>query len=340
MSFSNENNKGTLKIYIKSIIRTTLSERKKVTKTLPQIYYHGTSSKNIQSILSKGMKANPESKVWNSDKDIGSVENRSLESLEGSYWTKNFMTAYSSAGSATTYKSADYRAIVIASISPKETLPDEDNIAYSTETIVLNAIRKAFGGNLSGGALIKLLPSMMKDDLMLDNMVAKVDFSKLAQKEPEFENLKKDLVKAYVERAFSHILQADKYRYFFVNEYHFENSDSTNEDDEKAYQEQKQKYANTSFYEKQYSDILNKIAKSFRATRLSGSSEHNVRYTKDLGYTSRSKILAVITVRSDLYNNVISVAYRNNQFSGEANEVIQQFMNDYRANVGTEYKVE
>ena len=56
-----------------------------------EVYYHGTSSVLAKKILSQGFIPDPKQKTW--DQDTGD-----LESYYGTYFTKNFQTAYSSAG--------------------------------------------------------------------------------------------------------------------------------------------------------------------------------------------------------------------------------------------------
>jgi len=62
----------------------------------PIVMFHGTSDKFLQSILKNGILPEPPQKTWDEDKNISSIS-ASRESLKGSYWTSNLLTATSSA---------------------------------------------------------------------------------------------------------------------------------------------------------------------------------------------------------------------------------------------------
>ena len=85
-----------------------------------ELMWHGTSSKLARKILSSGFVPDPKKKVWSQDKGH-------LESYYGTYFTHNWMTAYSSAGTAYR-KLGGNRVIFGVQIETRTTLPDEDNI--------------------------------------------------------------------------------------------------------------------------------------------------------------------------------------------------------------------
>lgn len=79
-----------------------------------ELYYHGTGGQNLSTILSQGLNSN-HPKAWGEDTE----SDHSRVSFSGTYFTKNFMTAESSAGFSNTKgkrKHGDSRVIVIAQL--------------------------------------------------------------------------------------------------------------------------------------------------------------------------------------------------------------------------------
>ena len=81
-----------------------------------ELFYHGTSIANLKSILSAGL-AGGRRKVWETD-----TTERSRASFSGTYFTKNLMTAISSAGRANDEFTGNYnddRVIVVARLETR-----------------------------------------------------------------------------------------------------------------------------------------------------------------------------------------------------------------------------
>ena len=81
-----------------------------------ELFYHGTSIANLKSILSEGL-AGSHRKVWETDTD-----ERSRASFGGTYFTRNFTTATSSAGRANESFTGNYgddKVIVVARLETR-----------------------------------------------------------------------------------------------------------------------------------------------------------------------------------------------------------------------------
>jgi len=92
------------------------------------IYFHGTSTKFLRSILKQGILPNTEEGVWRNkyeEKDTG-IHNPSKKSLEGSYWTSSVINASSYANNAKR-KLGGNPLFIAATLETKSTLPDEDD---------------------------------------------------------------------------------------------------------------------------------------------------------------------------------------------------------------------
>lgn len=89
-------------------------------------YYHGTSSKYLNNILSQGLIPDSKEKSWDQDNDT-SFYQPDRSSYGGIYVTTNFMKAYSSAG-RTARKNNSNRLIVVLELQSRSLLADEDSV--------------------------------------------------------------------------------------------------------------------------------------------------------------------------------------------------------------------
>lgn len=90
----------------------------------PILMYHGTSSKFLRSILKQGLLPNSKEGRWVEEDKGASELRRSRRSYGGVYFTRNLMTAKSS---ATNFDRRHNPIIVCAMIQPAAAIPDEDN---------------------------------------------------------------------------------------------------------------------------------------------------------------------------------------------------------------------
>lgn len=109
-----------------------------------ELFYHGTSIANLKSILSEGLTSG-HTKVWETDTD-----ERSRASFGGTYFTKNFMTATSSAGRANEAFTGNYgddRVVVVARLETRtpdirideDELPDPGSAIAAALGLIMNA---------------------------------------------------------------------------------------------------------------------------------------------------------------------------------------------------------
>lgn len=123
----------------------------------PEIMYHGTSSANLQSILSNGVIPNPRDKVWGKIDHQLDTHSFSTASLQGSYWTDNLQLALSSAGRAKRVGYEFNKLLVIAQIAKQSAFSDEDNYISDIFRAMADAYRDIFGRSspLTGEATMK-----------------------------------------------------------------------------------------------------------------------------------------------------------------------------------------
>jgi len=107
---------------------SNLFERYTGSKQLRGIWYHGTSTKYLQSILSQGLLPNPPEKSWDVDPDA-SQTTYDRTTYGGIYVTKNLLTAYSAAW-RTARKTNGNRLIVMLDLQSKSLIADEDDITF------------------------------------------------------------------------------------------------------------------------------------------------------------------------------------------------------------------
>jgi hypothetical protein len=98
-----------------------------------ELYYHGTSTVFAKRILSEGFVPNPKRKVWN-------PERGRLASYDGTYFSKNFGTASSSAQNAA-IKFNGRKCVFEVQLETRTGLMDEDNLPS-----MMNALTRASGG--------------------------------------------------------------------------------------------------------------------------------------------------------------------------------------------------
>ena len=101
------------------------------------IMYHGTSGRNLKSILSKGLVPTGVERAWADDPDTSWVQ-PSRVSLGGIYMTHNLMTAISSSFRGTAVQEGEKRVIVVCQIQPRSLLADEDDFTHTVKGLEVN----------------------------------------------------------------------------------------------------------------------------------------------------------------------------------------------------------
>jgi hypothetical protein len=88
-------------------------------------WFHGSSIKNLKSILSQGLLPNVKTKNWNPDRSSGSSVQVSLESYGGTYVTRNLLTAL---GAPEDRRTEGRSVMVCLEMQPNTMFLDEDSI--------------------------------------------------------------------------------------------------------------------------------------------------------------------------------------------------------------------
>ena len=110
------------------------------TKEQRTIYYHGTGSQLLSTILSQGIIPFPKQRSWNSDPDAG-FNRPTRQSIGGTYVTTNLMTAKSSAWRAAKKNNSKFNElIVIMDIHPYSLVGDEDDYIGVSSIAVPNSL--------------------------------------------------------------------------------------------------------------------------------------------------------------------------------------------------------
>lgn len=344
-----------LKSYIKLLVKQELLERKKVPGTRPEIYYHGTSCNNLQGILKNGLLANPENKIWDTDgtNKRSSISRRSLASLEGSYWTKNILTATSHVQDdgfkIINGKKYYCELIVIAQISPKESLPDEDNVVFTIDRVMTEAISDIFGTNLPKDKMIKFLPFILENKQIIDEITNFIIehshefFQDKLTSQPPNKSLIKELIISWMDRIFAHSLKSKDGQKLFLTylEKIFDNM--SQQEAQNLLNQQIKKYENVSQFESNYSSILDKFTRYYKASRLDKTDNlNNIRYPKNLEYNNRSKILAIIEIFETHDISIESygiIRYKDNNQDSMMNQSISKFVSDYKQFINSNFEL-
>lgn len=118
-------------------------------KTEKVIVYHGTSPKNLGSIMSQGLIPDPPKRAWDDDKNT-SFYSSSRKSLDGVYVTQNLLTATSAAGNGKN-NLRDGCLLVVCEIQPKTAFMDEDDLnSFSSVSDSEYVIAALYGAIISG----------------------------------------------------------------------------------------------------------------------------------------------------------------------------------------------
>lgn len=117
-------------------------ERYSGSNNLRRIWYHGTSSVFLKSILKNGLKADTKKKVWDKDED-SSFDSIDKTSYGGIYLTTNLGTASISSFTAKE-KFGGEKIIVITELQTKTLVSDEDDFLSFHKINITNASRFYF----------------------------------------------------------------------------------------------------------------------------------------------------------------------------------------------------
>lgn len=287
-----------------------------------QIMYHGTTDKNLKSILSNGLVPTKE-KVWKDDPEA-SFDSPSRQSYGGTYFTNNLITSISSARNAVSKIGGKNRIIVIAKLQPRTAIPDEDTFSFkvnnavgkaisegkfspSHETVNLNAYINAISDKSYLNYYLKEFTNSLKRSIEYDSdeiWPNVIDEGKL-----------KNLFLAALKRKIAYI-DSSKFSYFDEYEDHL-NSIKKSE------------------AESEFRNALDSVLRMFKKETYKDTGDINktFRIEEPVNYKGKNKIIAIVELQKhdDIdKKDVLKVRY---------GEVPDQFLNDYKTHIG-EYKLE
>lgn len=295
-----------------------------------ELYYHGTSGKNISTILSQGL-ITTAPKAWGTDD-----AERSRVSYGGIYLTKNLMTATSSAGHANQMmlKSRHHpECLVIVQVETKtpHILMDEDALPIPTA-----AINNVFHVNANDWYFFSWAHSDFADmDKVIDYYIDlwsygyKIYPKSQGKSQTEDSNKKyfqylrnyiKDYIVAYCKREMAIALKHDTYK-----RYHYDFPEWSNLTLEQTESEVRNTANSLSQKAHQLTGKLNADSTSYK----------HIRSMESIGYSGKNKIILVIKIedldRKADYYSALTIMYGNNQ------SAIQMLVQDYKSRVGPSF---
>lgn len=109
-------------------------------RTKPILMYHGTASKNLRTILKKGLVPNPKERVWQDDPSAAqSYVTVTRKTVGGTYFSTNISTATSAALTAAQQTKSE-QLVVVAQIQPRSGYADEDDIVSAARRAMKRAM--------------------------------------------------------------------------------------------------------------------------------------------------------------------------------------------------------
>lgn len=190
------------------IVPTGVEARKISSPT--RLYYHGTCSKYLSSILKQGMLPTSKEGVWKKEDPESSFHTPSRQSFEGTYWSSNVITSLRYANDAKR-KFGGNALVVFAQLQPKSTLPDEDDFI----SIIGRALDKVWGKEYSVGSSEHALASVFVSLATKDEHGKKIQdnfrgaiyehLDDLVKETPQLNDALDALLLAEVKRKLSHV---------------------------------------------------------------------------------------------------------------------------------------
>jgi len=298
---------------IEVLVRNELSSiifEKRKRRTKPQIMFHGTTSKFLPKIFQLGMLPNPKAGKWRGNTtgdDEATAQRRSLRSLEGSYWTTNAGTAFTS-GNNTRRKFGGNSIIIVAEIIPQTGKADEDSIEGSVNRAFDTSITPWFGARDRAEAAPALQGILDAADLSGGNTKKEIiktfskqlhNLLKINDKMPIDKKMLGRVFHAYLERMLSHIdIENGQKKWEYLESYRreLENTFSP-EEAKKKMDEKNNNIPNFVNGEENYSKALDWVSGRYKKTTFENSDEDfgvNLRVTQPVGFRGRNKIISIL----------------------------------------------
>lgn len=311
-------------------------------KSERMILYHGTSSKFLSTILSKGLQADPKKKVWDVDTNVSSTSS-SRVSLHGAYMTRNIMTALSSAGRSVD-KFGGNRIVLSILFQPRSGVPDEDSVRYYINGAIQTAMGVSDGAtfynevNLAVFLYKGKLPSFVtcdknclvdkfRDALIARAEGAKIEIDPRSFKRKDLENMMQAELTRRVAEYWKTSAKWDKYRGFFEVLEHAPEFQkfSSQERGEKIKEFAKKHVSSANQAESDYLTNLDTMTRTiFKGMRKDTEDFlYSVRSLSNINYKGRNKILSIVEILRD--EKIGKIRY---------GKVPQQFTHDYKKSWG------
>lgn len=296
-----------------------------------QLFYHGTSHVNLQSILSEGLNNNHDTLY---SPDFAPDKMHSIESYGGIYFTSNLMTALSSAGQGNKKYTGNYSdddVVVMAELetSSPHIVIDEDRLPNPTY-----AVQNAFKGISPNGFwwLSWAANNFDKIDEISKNFLANIAYTfKVPETETRFiDNLIQyvpEMIKAYANREIAIFMQQDSWGSYKYQYPEFANY--TLPETEAVYRRLSDQFIQKAH---RLADFLSRTDDKFWV---------NVRSMQPITFRGSNRIVAVFRTHDNKqyfettgkprgFSSEITVVYLNNS----AGQALNMFIKDYTQRVG------
>lgn len=287
------------------------------------IWYHGTSSKRLPTIMSRGLDPNVslKNKSWGSDPNVDAI-NLDKTSYGGIYVTQNLATATGS-GWRIANREKSNTLLIIMELQPRSLVADEDDFASRLMHI---------SGNMTGGYHASY-PYMWEvygapdyhKEYAREHKLAWVDeamdklFYDMKIKDPRFKlEVKKLLLlrgyRAMLTRSVSYIKKSDSGR---TDWWQFRKAFA----DIRGYRDYGEENKNipeppsSHEGEKQFRDFIDQMTRTFKHKarhQFTGSFSKTARSLEPIGFTGQNKILAIVEIvkgKTNQYNEDVKIIY-------------------------------
>lgn len=304
-----------------------------VAKQQPIYLYHGTSSRNLSSILSQGLVINPKEKVWETD-PYASFDHPSRASIGGIYFTKNLMTAISSSMNAVKDRYNENRIIVIGEIKPGSLMADEDTLPSSISKIRMpdampnESISCYLWADINN-------ESISADSTLISakNLYIQTCIDRIEEILGIHEKLKNRLIEIFDEG----FIIALKRQVSHVDPYRYKKSIETVLGKDKEIEQ-----PSKDDVEEEYSNYLNKITRILRVLAISEISRKNGlrsgRIEHNIKYSGSNKIVGILKLPPPYDKNPfknITIIYE--PIGGIPEEALDDFRNQYTNSVTPDF---
>jgi hypothetical protein len=287
----------------------------------PIYLYHGTSSNNIQSILSSGLLSNTKKRAWESDDDA-SFGGRSRQSLQGIYLTNNLLTAYSAAGNAGN-KGKGPKVILIIEISPTSLYADEDSLgafSYPLKNDNEKIIAEIFAAYTKYGADSETVSHFFNE--YKDKIKFWFEYNEIKANKNLLNRLDNILFDVFISAVLRKAAYLEDYIYRSVMFNYYKNPEDFPKRPEKSKAE--------SDYKRQ-EDILSRILKHIGQK---GEFNSTSRVINDIGFNKPGyRIVAIIQAEGGFEDRSVKLIYPNDE-SDIPPKALDKFIKDWRSNIG------